>query len=85
MAIGLGVAPERIDTIIDFPAIEEYRVKAEGNAAAGNVVVLAELLELTARGALDIPIARTFPLADVADAFRFLEGKHGQGKVVLVG
>ena len=85
MALELGIAPERIDTIIDFAAVEEFGVKAEGNAAAGNVAVLSDLLHLIDRGELDIPIAKTFPLADVEEAFRFLEKKHGRGKVVLVG
>ena len=85
IAIELGVAPERIDTIIDFPMVEEFGVKAEGNAAAGHVAVLSDLLDLIDRGELDIPIAKTFPLADVEEAFRFLETKHGRGKVVLVG
>jgi NADPH:quinone reductase-like Zn-dependent oxidoreductase len=82
-AIDLGVAPSRVDTIVDFPAVEEYGVKAEGNAVAGNADVLAELLELISQGLLDIPIARTFPLGDVRDAYRFLDGHHEPGKVVL--
>ena len=85
MAVDLGVAPDRIDTVIDFPAVEEFGVKADGNAAAGTAVVLAELLDLVDLGQLDVPIARTFPLEDVQDAFRFLESRHGRGKVVLVG
>ena len=84
LAIDLGVAPDRIDTIIDFPAVEEFGVKAEGNATAGTAAVLAELLDLVSRGDLEIPIAATFPLTDVQEAFVFLEGKHGRGKVVLV-
>lgn len=84
LAVDLGVAPDRIDTIIDFPAVQEFGVKAEGNAAAGNATVLAELLDLVSRGELEIPVAATFPLANVQEAFVFLEGKHGRGKVVLV-
>ena len=84
VAVDLGVAPDRIDTIIDFPAVQEFGVKAEGNAAAGNATVLAELLDLVSRGELEIPVAATFPLANVQEAFVFLEGKHGRGKVVLV-
>jgi len=83
LAVGLGVARDRIDTIIDFPAVEEFGVKAEGNAAAGTAEVLAKLLALIAGGNLDVPIARTFPLAEVRDAYTFLEGKHARGKVVL--
>ncbi len=83
MAIDLGVARDRIDTIVDFLAVEQYGVKGEGNAAAAKTSVLAELLHLIAQGKLDFPIARTFPLPHVRDAYEFLETKHGRGKVVL--
>jgi NADPH:quinone reductase-like Zn-dependent oxidoreductase len=83
MAVDLGVARDRIDTIADFRAIDELGVKGEGNAAAADAAVLAELLELIGQGRLDIPIARTFPLDEVRDAYRYLEGGHGRGKVVL--
>ena len=84
LAVDVGVARNRINTIIDFPAVEEFGVKAEGNAAAGTAEVLAKLLGLIAAGNLDVPMARTFPLAEVRDAYTFLEGKHARGKVVLI-
>lgn len=85
VAIGIdrGIPPERIDTVIDFPAVERYGVKADGNAAAGNAEVLATLLELVDAGRLDLPIAATFPLEQVRDAYRYLESKPARGKVVL--
>ncbi len=83
MAIELGVDPHRIDTIADFAAIEQLGVKGEGNAAAANSSVLAELLDLISQGKLDFPIARAFPLAEVREAYEFLEAKHGRGKVVV--
>ena len=43
---GLGVAPERVDTIIDFPAVEKFGVQAAGNADAASAAVLAELAAL---------------------------------------
>ncbi len=36
LAIELGVAPARIDTVADFAAVAKYGVKAEGNAAGGH-------------------------------------------------
>ena len=45
----LGVDPERVDTIIDFPAIERFGVKGEGNADASEASVLAELADLDRR------------------------------------
>jgi NADPH:quinone reductase-like Zn-dependent oxidoreductase len=83
MAVGLGVAPDRIDTIIDRAAAQEYGTKAEGSAAAATAEVLAELAALIAQGRLEIPIARTYPLAEVRLAYRDLEQRHTLGKIVL--
>jgi NADPH:quinone reductase-like Zn-dependent oxidoreductase len=45
--------------------------------------VLAELAGLIAAGQLEVPIAGTFPLSGVQDAYRYLEQGHVRGKVVL--
>jgi NADPH:quinone reductase-like Zn-dependent oxidoreductase len=84
IAIELGVAPDRINTIIDFAAAKQYGVKSEGSQAALNAAVLAELARLIAAGELEVPIAATFPLRDVRDAFRLLEQGHTRGKIVLL-
>jgi NADPH:quinone reductase-like Zn-dependent oxidoreductase len=84
LALELGVEPSRIDTIANFGAVARYGVKAEGNAAGASASVLAELAELIAVGQLEVPIAATFPLDRVQDAFRLLEQGHTLGKVVLM-
>jgi NADPH:quinone reductase-like Zn-dependent oxidoreductase len=84
LALDLGVAPDRIDTIADFAAIGRYGVKGDGNAAGASAAVLAELAALIADGELEIPIAATFPLAEVRDAYRRLAEGHVQGKIVLL-
>jgi NADPH:quinone reductase-like Zn-dependent oxidoreductase len=84
LAISLGVAPERIDTIIDWAAAERYGVKTDGNMVGARPEVLAELAELIATGHLEAPIARTYPLAQVRDAYRELEQRHTLGKIVLI-
>jgi NADPH:quinone reductase-like Zn-dependent oxidoreductase len=83
IALDLGVAPERIDTIINFEAPEKYGVKAEGNSAAASATVVAELAALISTGQLEIPIAGTYGLDQVQDAFRELEKRHTRGKIVL--
>ncbi|HET6866854.1 MAG TPA: NADP-dependent oxidoreductase [Solirubrobacteraceae bacterium] len=80
----LGVAPERVDTIIDWAAAEQYGVQTEGTAAAASAEVLAELIELIDSGKLVVPIARVYPLDEVRDAYRELERRHTRGKIVLV-
>ena len=79
----LGVDPQRVDTIIDFPAIERFGVKGEGNAEAADAAVLAELAGLVAAGELEVPVAQVYPLDQVKEAFRTLEQRHTRGKIVL--
>lgn len=84
LALDLGVPAERINTIIDFEAARQHGVKAEGNAEGASAEVLGELAGLVARGLLEVPVARTYPLAEVQAAFRDLEQRHTLGKIVLV-
>jgi NADPH:quinone reductase-like Zn-dependent oxidoreductase len=79
----LGIQPDRVDTIIDFAAVEKFGVKVEGSAAASNAAVLAELAALIAAGDLEVPIAEVFPLDRVQDAYRTLADRHTRGKLVL--
>jgi NADPH:quinone reductase-like Zn-dependent oxidoreductase len=83
LALKLGVPADRIDTIIDFAAAEKYKVKAEGNSVAANAEVLQILAGLVQSGRLEIPIARVYPLSHVQEAYRELEERHTQGKIVL--
>jgi NADPH:quinone reductase-like Zn-dependent oxidoreductase len=83
LALELGVAPERIDTIADFSAPAKYGVKDDGNAAGSSAAVLAELAGLIESGKLEVPIAAVYPLASVQDAYRELEKGHTRGKIVL--
>jgi len=84
LALELGVAKDRIDTIVDFPAAQKYGVKFEGGAAAASAATLAELAEAIVAGNLVVPIQRTYPLADVRAAFTELEAGHMAGKIVLI-
>ena len=84
LALELGVKPSRVDTIVNFGAVQEYGVKAEGNAAGASASVLAELAALIAAGQLEVPVAATFPLTEVRAAYRRLAEGHIRGKIVLV-
>jgi NADPH:quinone reductase-like Zn-dependent oxidoreductase len=84
LALELGVAPERIDTIADPTAPERHPgVKIDGNMAGASAANLAELAALIADGRLDVPIARVYPLAEVREAYTELERRHTLGKIVL--
>jgi NADPH:quinone reductase-like Zn-dependent oxidoreductase len=80
---GLGIPPTRVNTIIDFETAARLHARTEGSAAAG-IDELRELATLLAQGKLELPIARTYPLAQVRDAYRDLESGHTAGKIVLV-
>jgi NADPH:quinone reductase-like Zn-dependent oxidoreductase len=83
LALELGVEPSRVDTIVSFDAVQRYGVKAEGSAAGASASVLAELAGLIADGKLEVPVAATFPLDQVQDAYRRLAEGHILGKIVL--
>src|SRR3984957_20866398 len=84
LALELGVARDRIDTIIDFAAAAKHGVKTEGNSAAANATVLAELAGLIDAGRLEIPIAKVYHLSDVREAYQDLARRRTRGKIVLV-
>jgi NADPH:quinone reductase-like Zn-dependent oxidoreductase len=84
LAMSLGVVPERIDTIVDWAAAGRYGAKTDGNMVGARPEVLAELAGLIEAGRLEVPIARTYPLADVREAYRELERRHTLGKIVLI-
>jgi NADPH:quinone reductase-like Zn-dependent oxidoreductase len=84
LALGLGVAPDRINTIIDFAAAARTGVKAEGMSGSATAEVLGELAKLVATGELDVPIAATYPLTEVRAAYEDLMRRHTRGKIVLL-
>jgi NADPH:quinone reductase-like Zn-dependent oxidoreductase len=84
LALELGVDPDRINTIINYEAAVKYGVKMEGTATAASAQVLAELADLISTGRLEVPIAATYPLAEVREAYRELAKRHTRGKIVLI-
>lgn len=83
LAIELGVARDRIVTVINFAAVAKHGVKAAGNSDAASAEVLAELAGLIDKGVLDVPIAAVYPLSQVREAFTQLAERHTRGKIVL--
>lgn len=79
----LGLAPERIDTVADYPAVERFGVRNDGNAVGASATTLAELAALIDKGALELPIARVYPLSEVREAYQDLAHRHTRGKIVL--
>ena len=84
LAVDLGIPRDRIETITAFEKAQELGVKADGSGTASTPEVLTEMAGLVASGAIEIPIAATYPLDRVADAFAELERRHTRGKIVLI-
>jgi NADPH:quinone reductase-like Zn-dependent oxidoreductase len=83
LAVELGVPPARINTIKAWQAAARIGARTYGEGTAACAVVVGELARLAARGELEVPIAATYPLEQVQDAFRELERRHTHGKIVL--
>lgn len=84
LAVELDVARDRIETIISYAAAEEFGTRSDGSATASTPAVLTEIAGLLADGTIELPIAATYPLDRVRDAFEELERRHAHGKIVLI-
>lgn len=84
LAVELGIAPARIDTVVDSEAAAEYGARSDGGQAAPVPQSVAELAQLIVAGELELPIAASFPLERVRDAYTLLEDGHAPGKIVLL-
>lgn len=87
--VELGVPPERINTNAMGSAMPGSAELPAGVQRIGrgptNLATLATLAALVVDGAVELPIAKRFPLERVAEAYTFLEAGHLRGKVVVGG
>ena len=90
---GSGVLPELIElaggaghvvTLADFIGAREYGVRFSSGDAGRAVHALGEIDALIESGRFSLPVAQTFPLAEVAQAHRISEQGHVRGKLVLL-
>jgi NADPH:quinone reductase-like Zn-dependent oxidoreductase len=80
----LAVSPERIDSVTRPDAAAKYGIKIDGNGAGASAATLEKLAGLIASKELELPIARTYSLAEVATAYTQLAKGHIRGKIVLI-
>ncbi len=81
----LGLKPGRVDTIIDWEAGARQGAHVDGMATVGDVgSVISQLASLIDHGRLAVPVAATFALRDVRQAYELLEQRHTRGKIVLI-
>ncbi|WP_295845322.1 NADP-dependent oxidoreductase [uncultured Microbacterium sp.] len=88
VSLALVAERDRIVTIVD-----PERAKADGflwiagarpESARFRDIARARVLELAASGVLEVPVARTYPLAEAVDAVRVVMDGHPGGKVALL-
>jgi NADPH:quinone reductase-like Zn-dependent oxidoreductase len=90
---GSGVLPELIEladgagnviTVADFAGAQEFGVRFSRGDDGRALHALAEIGPLIEAGRFSLPVARTFPLAAVAEAQQASEHGHERGKIVLL-
>jgi len=82
--IELAGGPEHVVTIADFAGAQKYGVRFSRGDTGRAVHALAEIGELVESGRFSLPVAQTYPLAEVAQAHRVSEDGHVRGKLVLL-
>lgn len=82
--IELAGGAEHVVTVADFLGAREHGVRFSSGDAGRAVHALADIGELVASGRFSLPVAQTFPLAEIAQAHRVGEAGRVRGKLVLV-
>ncbi|MEU6114288.1 NADP-dependent oxidoreductase [Streptomyces sp. NPDC047117] len=90
---GSGVLPELVElaggaehvvTVADFAGAQEHGVTFSRGDTARALHALDDIGELVEAGRFSLRVARTFPLAELAEAHRAGEDGHVRGKLVLL-
>jgi NADPH:quinone reductase-like Zn-dependent oxidoreductase len=82
--IDLAGGPEHVVTVADFAGAQEYGVRFSSGESGRALYALAGIGELVESGRFSLPVAQTFPLAEVAAAQRVSADGHVRGKLVLL-
>jgi NADPH:quinone reductase-like Zn-dependent oxidoreductase len=85
LAVGVGVEPDRINTLTDQEAVQRFGVHSEAQEQADSPTIWAELAALVARNDITVPIAAIydFTTEQVRQAYRDVGSRHVSGKRVL--
>jgi NADPH:quinone reductase len=88
VSLAVVADPHRIVTIAAGHRAETDGIRhiagAKPDSKAYRNGVRADLIRLAAEGRLEVPVARTFPLADALDAVELVLGQHPGGKIALI-
>jgi NADPH:quinone reductase-like Zn-dependent oxidoreductase len=82
--IELAGGPEHVITVADFSGAQVHGVRFSRGDSGRALHALADIGPLVESGRFSLPVAQTFPLAEVAQAHRVSENDHARGKLVLL-
>jgi NADPH:quinone reductase-like Zn-dependent oxidoreductase len=83
--IELAGGADRVLTIADFAGAQEHGVRFSGGPGTEQAYdAIREIGSAIEAGQFSLPVSRTFPLDEIAEAHRVSEGGHARGKLVLV-
>ncbi|MEV6603632.1 NADP-dependent oxidoreductase [Kutzneria sp. NPDC051319] len=82
--IGLTAGAEHVITIADFSGAQRHGVRFSRGDSGRALHVLGQIGELIESGRFTLPVGRTFPLTEVAQAHRVGEAGLVRGKLVLL-
>jgi NADPH:quinone reductase-like Zn-dependent oxidoreductase len=82
--IELAGTPENVVTIADFAGAQQHGMRFSSGDTGRAVHALTQIGELIETGRFSLPVAQTFPLAEIAQAHRVSEDGHVRGKLVLL-
>ena len=83
--IELAGAPEHVITVADFAGAQQHGVRFSRGDDGRALHSLAAIGPLIESGRFSLPVAQTFPLADVAEAHRVSEHGHVRGEARAAG
>ena len=82
--VELAGGADHVITVADFVGAQECGVRFSRGDSGRAVHALALVGDLIASGRFALPVGRTFPLAEVAEAHRVGEAGRVRGKIVLL-
>lgn len=89
-SVALVADPQRVVTIAGFARFQELGIKAIGSGPGADpgedvrAAAVPQVLDLLAGGDVTIPVARTYPLEETAEAHRVSRDAHPGGKLVVL-
>ena len=83
--VALTGAPEHVLTIADYAGAEQTGVTFSGGAGTERAWhALDDAAQLIEAGRFRLPVAQTFPLAEIGEAQRISQSGHPRGKLVVI-